>query len=153
MERTIFEMEHDMFRDSVRKFIQHEVSPHVDRWHEQGIVDRELFAKAKEAKMRGYKPGRFSFNVKGGRCEACQGDGVIKIEMHFLPDMYVRCETCRGARYNRETLDIRYKGKNIHEVLDMTVEEAIKFVMSLGVVVPRWNKEQTRELPLKMPTD
>ena len=80
-----------------------------------------------EAKARGYKPGRFSFNVKGGRCEACQGDGVIKIEMHFLPDVYVTCETCKGARYNRETLEIKFKGKSIADVLDMTVEDAQEF--------------------------
>ncbi len=88
---------------------------------------RELFAQVQESRARGYKPGRFSFNVKGGRCEACQGDGVIKVEMHFLPDIYVPCDVCHGKRYNRETLDIRYKGKNIHEVLDMTVEDAYEF--------------------------
>jgi len=88
---------------------------------------RELFAGTQEARSRGYKPGRFSFNVKGGRCEACQGDGVTKVEMHFLPDIYVPCDICKGKRYNRETLEIRYKGKNIHEVLEMTVEDALTF--------------------------
>ncbi|MFS1524567.1 excinuclease ABC subunit UvrA [Microbulbifer sp. 2304DJ12-6] len=88
---------------------------------------RDLFAGTQEARSRGYKPGRFSFNVKGGRCEACQGDGVIKVEMHFLPDIYVPCDTCHGKRYNRETLEVHYKGKNIHEVLEMTVEDARGF--------------------------
>ena len=88
---------------------------------------RELFSGTQEARSRGYKPGRFSFNVKGGRCESCQGDGVIKVEMHFLPDVYVPCDVCKGKRYNRETLDIKYKGKNIHEVLDLTIEDAREF--------------------------
>ncbi len=88
---------------------------------------RDLFASTKDAKMHGFGPGRFSFNVKGGRCEACQGDGIIKIEMHFLPDVYVPCEVCKGERYNRETLEVKYKGKNIYEVLEMTVEEGLHF--------------------------
>ena len=88
---------------------------------------RDLFSKTQEARARGYKPGRFSFNVKGGRCEVCRGDGQIKIEMHFLPDVYVPCEQCHGKRYNRETLEIRFKGKSIADVLDMPVEEALKF--------------------------
>jgi len=98
-----------------------------------GVFDaiRELFSLTTEAKMRGYQPGRFSFNVKGGRCEACQGDGIIKIEMHFLPDVYVPCEVCKGKRYNRETLDVRYKGKNIADVLGMTVDEATEFFQNI----------------------
>ena len=100
---------------------------------------RELFAGTPEARSRGYMPGRFSFNVKGGRCEACQGDGVIKVEMHFLPDVYVPCDVCRGKRYNRETLEIRYKGKNIHEVLDMTIEDAAVFFQNVPVVAKKLN--------------
>lgn len=95
---------------------------------------RDLFAGTKEARSRGYKSGRFSFNVKGGRCEACQGDGLIKVEMHFLPDVYVPCDVCEGERYNRETLEIRYKGKNIHETLEMTVEEALEFFSAVPVI-------------------
>ena len=98
---------------------------------------RELFAGTQEARSRGYMPGRFSFNVKGGRCEACQGDGVLKVEMHFLPDVYVPCDVCRGKRYNRETLEIRYKGKNIHEVLEMTVEDALEFFRNVPVVAKK----------------
>lgn len=92
---------------------------------------REVYSQTPEAKMRGYKPGRFSFNVKGGRCEACRGDGIIKIEMHFLPDVYVPCEVCKGARYNRETLEVKYKGKSIAQVLDMVVDEAVEFFQNL----------------------
>jgi len=92
---------------------------------------RELFAQTKDARIRGYKPGRFSFNVRGGRCEACAGDGIIKIEMHFLPDVYVQCDVCKGKRYNRETLEIRYKGKNIYDVLNMTVTEALEFFANI----------------------
>ena len=88
---------------------------------------RELYANTNDAKMRGYTAGRFSFNTKGGRCEACEGDGIIKIEMHFLPDVYVPCEVCGGMRYNRETLEVRYKGKNIYDVLEMTIEEGVAF--------------------------
>ena len=95
---------------------------------------RELYAAVQEARSRGYKPGRFSFNVKGGRCEACRGDGVIKVEMHFLPDIHVMCDVCKGRRYNRETLEVRYKGKNIHETLDMTVEEARLFFDAVPVI-------------------
>jgi len=95
---------------------------------------RELFAGTQEARSRGYKPGRFSFNVKGGRCEACQGDGMIKVEMHFLPDVYVPCDECKGKRYNRETLEIRYRGFNIHEVLDMTIEDACEEFKNIPVI-------------------
>ncbi len=104
-----------------------------------GVFDRirQLFAQTPEARMRGYKPGRFSFNVRGGRCEACRGDGIIKIEMHFLPDVYVPCEVCRGARYNRETLEVTYKGKSIADVLNMTVHEALEFFANIPPVASR----------------
>ena len=95
---------------------------------------RALFAKTPEAVARGYKPNRFSFNVQGGRCEACAGDGIVKIEMHFLPDVYVPCDVCNGKRYNRETLEIKYKGKNIFDVLDMTVEEGMKFFENMPAI-------------------
>ena len=98
---------------------------------------RDLFASTPDAKARGYGSGRFSFNVRGGRCEACSGDGLLKIEMHFLPDIYVPCEVCKGRRYNRETLEVRYKGKNIYEVLEMTVDEALHFFENL----PKLNKK------------
>lgn len=88
---------------------------------------RDLFAATPDAKARGYKKGRFSFNVKGGRCEACSGDGILKIEMHFLPDVYVPCEVCKGKRYNRETLEVKYKGKSIYDILEMTIDEGVLF--------------------------
>jgi excinuclease ABC subunit A len=100
---------------------------------------RELFAEVPEARARGYDPGRFSFNVRGGRCEACEGDGVIRVEMHFLPDAYVTCDACRGMRYNRETLEIRYKGRNIHEVLELTVEDALGFFRNIPALQSRLN--------------
>ena len=103
-------------------------------------IIRELFSQTPEAKMRGYKPGRFSFNVKGGRCEACSGDGIIKIEMQFLSDVYVPCEVCKGKRYNRETLEVKYKGKNIDDILNMTVEEALEFFENIPRIK---NKIQT----------
>mgnify|MGYP000792707893 CR=1 FL=1 len=98
-----------------------------------GVFDmiRDLFASTPDAKARGYQKGRFSFNVKGGRCEACSGDGILKIEMHFLPDVYVPCEVCQGKRYNRETLEVKYKGKSIYDVLNMTVEEALEFFQNV----------------------
>jgi excinuclease ABC subunit A len=98
---------------------------------------RDLFAEMPEAKIRGYGPGRFSFNVKGGRCESCQGDGLVKIEMHFLPDVYVDCEVCKGRRYNRETLEVQFRGKNIADVLDMTVEDALAFFENQPRVRPK----------------
>ncbi|MDY5408668.1 ATP-binding cassette domain-containing protein, partial [Veillonella caviae] len=106
-----------------------------------GVFDaiRELYSQTPEAKMRGYKQGRFSFNVKGGRCEACRGDGIIKIEMHFLPDVYVPCEVCKGARYNRETLEVKYKGKSISDVLDMTVDDAVAFFSA----IPKIHRKMT----------
>ena len=101
-----------------------------------GVWDhvRKLFAATTEAKVRGYQPGRFSFNVKGGRCEACAGDGTIKIEMNFLPDVYVPCEVCKGARYNRETLEVHYKGKTVADVLDMPIEEAAEFFEPINAI-------------------
>ena len=98
---------------------------------------RTLFASTQDAKLRGYTASRFSFNVKGGRCEACEGDGIIKIEMNFLPDVYVPCEVCKGKRYNRETLEIRYKGKNIYDVLEMTVEEGLAFFANVPRIARR----------------
>jgi excinuclease ABC subunit A len=98
---------------------------------------RELFAQVPEARLRGYGPGRFSFNVRGGRCEACAGDGIIKIEMQFLPDVYVPCEVCRGKRYNREALEIHYKGKSVADVLEMTVEEALGFFQNVPAVATK----------------
>jgi excinuclease ABC subunit A len=98
---------------------------------------REIFAAVPESRARGYEAGRFSFNVKGGRCEACQGDGVIKVEMHFLADVYVPCDVCKGKRYNRETLEIRFKGKNIQEILDLTVEDALPFFSAVPTVQPK----------------
>ena len=98
---------------------------------------RDLFAQTPEARARGYGPGRFSFNVKGGRCEACQGDGTIKVAMHFLPDIYVQCEACHGQRYNRETLEVTYKGKNISQVLNMTIEEALNFFAAVPQIARR----------------
>ncbi|HSR14553.1 MAG TPA: ATP-binding cassette domain-containing protein, partial [Gemmatimonadales bacterium] len=98
---------------------------------------RDLFAQLPESKMRGYGPGRFSFNVKGGRCEACEGDGLVKIEMHFLPDVYVPCEVCKGRRYNRETLEVRYRGRSIADVLDLTVADGLEFFSAQGRIRDR----------------
>ena len=98
---------------------------------------REIFAAVPESRARGYQAGRFSFNVKGGRCEACQGDGVIKVEMHFLADVYVPCDVCKGKRYNRETLEIRFKGRNIQEILDLTIEDALPFFFAVPTVQPK----------------
>ncbi len=105
-----------------------------------GVFDliREIFASTTEAKMKGYKAGRFSFNVKGGRCDACNGDGINKIEMHFLPDVYVPCEVCKSKRYNRETLEVKYKGKNIADVLDMTVEDALSFFKNIPKITKKF---------------
>jgi excinuclease ABC subunit A len=104
-----------------------------------GIFDaiRDLFAQVPEARVRGYQPGRFSFNVKGGRCEACQGHGTLQIEMHFLPDVYVTCDVCKGQRFNRETLDMRYKGKHIAEVLNLTVDEALDFFANVPMIMQK----------------
>ena len=101
-----------------------------------GVFDliRELFARTPDARVRGYRPGRFSFNVKGGRCEACQGDGTLRIEMHFLPDVYVTCDVCRGRRYNRETLEVKYKGRTIEEALRMTIDEGVEFFGRIGAI-------------------
>ena len=100
---------------------------------------RELFAMTPDAKARGYNSGRFSFNVKGGRCEACEGDGILKIEMHFLPDVYVPCEVCKGKRYNRETLEVHYKGKSIYDILEMTVDEGVEFFEHIPKIARKLN--------------
>ena len=126
-----------------------------------GVFDfiRDIFASTEEAKLRGYSKGRFSFNVAGGRCESCNGDGVHKIEMHFLPDIYVPCEVCKGKRYNRETLEVKYKGKTIADVLDMTVEEALKFfdkipkIKELSICKKLKTEVSTSTKLLKIPLD
>ena len=112
---------------------------------------RTLFAATQEAKVRGYLPGRFSFNVKGGRCEACAGDGTIRIEMHFLPDVYVPCEVCKGARYNRDTLDITFKGKNIADVLDLSIEEALEFFANQPTIAAAPADARRRRARLRAP--
>ena len=111
-----------------------------------GVFDfiRDIFASTNEAKARGYKKGRFSFNVKGGRCEACKGDGIIKIEMHFLPDVYVPCEICKGERYNRETLQVKYKDKTISDILDMNVEEAVEFFENIPNIKRKLGQPSTQ---------
>jgi excinuclease ABC subunit A len=124
--------------DKVVRVDQSPIGPHpaVQPATYTGVFDhmRKLFAETTEAKVRGYLPGRFSFNVKGGRCEACSGDGTIKIEMNFLPDVYVPCEVCGGARYNRETLEVHFKGKSISEILDMPIEEAAEFFEAVPAI-------------------
>ena len=112
---------------------------------------RELFAEMPEAKMRGYGPGRFSFNVKGGRCEACQGDGLVKIEMHFLPDVYVPCEVCKGKRYNRETLEVRFRGLSIADVLELTVEDALRLLRAPAAHPTKTRDAQRRRARLHPP--
>jgi excinuclease ABC subunit A len=138
--------EHDEVRglDNIDKVIDIDQSP-IGRTPRSnpatytGLFDtiRELYSKTPDARMRGYQPGRFSFNVKGGRCEACKGDGIIKIEMQFLPDVYVPCEICKGRRYNRETLEVKYKGKSISDVLDMTVSQALEFFKHIPKIMRR----------------
>ncbi len=117
-----------------------------------GVFDliRDLFAATPDAKAKGYKKGRFSFNVKGGRCEACGGDGILKIEMHFLPDVYVPCEVCGGKRYNRETLEVKYKGKSIYDVLDMTVEEALEFFENVPSSRERFRRSTMWDFPISV---
>jgi excinuclease ABC subunit A len=131
-------IEGDEFLDKVINIDQSPIgrTPRSNPATYTGVWDhvRKLFSQTQEAKVRGYLPGRFSFNVKGGRCEACAGDGTIKIEMHFLPDVYVPCEVCKGGRYNRDTLDVTFKGKNVAEVLDMSCEEGAEFFANQPVI-------------------